>query len=175
MNRRTRWTAVPDEPPYPMNRRTRWTAVPDEPPYAMDRRIGRTAVTWLRRPFRQIWRRGEARRARTVAGVVPAGPAGTTVPEHTRGEGCMRRSRQHRLARHRPRWVPLLDDHESITLAKVAMTAALGIAFAALPAVGAGAAAKVPLRAGDSSATNKTSPADTAICLLYTSPSPRDG
>src|SRR5664280_1050685 len=43
------------------------------------------------------------------------------------------------------------------------MTAALGIAFAALPAVGAGAAAKVPLPAGDSSATNKTSPADTAI------------
>jgi peptidoglycan/xylan/chitin deacetylase (PgdA/CDA1 family) len=75
----------------------------------------------------------------------------------------MRRSRQHRLARHRPRWVPLLDDHESITLAKVAMMAALGIAFAALPAVGAGAAAKVPLPAGDSSATNKTSPADTAI------------
>src|SRR5664280_736880 len=107
-----------------MDRRTRWTAVRDGPPYAMDRRIGRTADTWLRRPFRQIWRRGEARRARTVAGVVPAGPAGTTVPEHPRGEGCMRRSRQHRLARHRPRWVPLLDDHESITLAKVAMTAA---------------------------------------------------
>src|SRR5664280_1380267 len=146
-----------------MDRRTRWTAVRDGPPYAMDRRIGRTADTWLRRPFRQIWRRGEARRARTVAGVVPAGPAGTTVPEHPRGEGCMRRSRQHRLARHRPRWVPLLDDHESITLAKVAMTAALGIAFAALPAVGAGAAAKAPLPAGDSSATNKTSPADTAI------------
>src|SRR5664280_3827019 len=32
MDRRTRWTAVRDGPPYAMDRRTRWTAVSDERP-----------------------------------------------------------------------------------------------------------------------------------------------
>src|SRR5664280_436750 len=52
MNRRTRWTAVRDGPPYAMDRRTRWTAVRDGPPYRPFVRYGgpsRTAVHRVRR------------------------------------------------------------------------------------------------------------------------------
>src|SRR5450759_4197103 len=128
MDRRTRWTAVPDEPPYPMNRRTRWTAVSDERP------LRGFAGHFVR--FGEEAKPAAPGQSQEWCQLAPPAPRCLSTPGV---RVAMRRSRQHRLARHRPPWVPLLDDHESIKLAKVDMTAALGIAFAALPAIGAGA------------------------------------